>query len=57
MIFNTLQVIERKFVEDRVKNGTLHFMESNINLQKKNSEIISVLMGLRRAMANRYGGV
>jgi len=26
-----------------------------MNLKKRNSEIISVLMGLRRAMSNNYG--
>lgn len=42
-------------MEDSTSNDLIKPSESNIILKKKNSEIISALIGLRRAMSNHYG--
>ncbi|CAI6368343.1 unnamed protein product [Macrosiphum euphorbiae] len=44
----------KRFMEDNSSNDLIKPSESNIILKKKNSEIISALMGLRRAMSNKY---
>ncbi|XP_003244595.1 uncharacterized protein LOC100574816 isoform X1 [Acyrthosiphon pisum] len=44
----------KRHVEDDSSNDLIKPSESNIILKKKNSEIISALMGLRRAMSNKY---
>ncbi|KAF0760184.1 Uncharacterized protein FWK35_00027995, partial [Aphis craccivora] len=47
--------VSKRFMEDSTSNDLIKPSESNIILKKKNSEIISALMGLRRAMSNNYG--
>ncbi|XP_022174727.1 uncharacterized protein LOC111036820 [Myzus persicae] len=47
--------VGKRFVEDNSSSDLIKPSESNIILKKKNSEIISALMGLRRAMSNNYG--
>lgn len=49
-----LQFFGKRFMEDNSSNDLIKPSESNIILKKKNSEIISALMGLRRAMSNKY---
>ncbi|XP_025409465.1 uncharacterized protein LOC112682908 isoform X2 [Sipha flava] len=45
----------RKFPDDSIANDAVRSSDSNINNKKRNSEIISALMGLRRAVSNNYG--
>ncbi|XP_026814266.1 uncharacterized protein LOC113554566 [Rhopalosiphum maidis] len=47
--------VSKRFMEDSTLNDLIKPSESNFILKKKNSEIISALMGLRRAMSNNYG--
>ncbi|XP_025209065.1 uncharacterized protein LOC112604312 [Melanaphis sacchari] len=47
--------VGKRFMEDSTSNDLIKPSESNVILKKKNSEIISALMGLRKAMYNYYG--
>lgn len=43
------------FEDDSTASDQIKSTEPNIKLKKRNSEIISALMGLRKAMSSNYG--